>query len=130
MVYTFAIVYSKHFDHMDFNPIARHHSKQIQICALRSITQSYLTLWPHGACQAPLSVELFRQEYWSGLQFPAPGHLPNPGTDPVSPASPALAGGFCITRTTWEALGKFKHSNLHFHLCTLPHFKNNFENIH
>ena len=43
------------------------------------------------ACQAPLSMEFFRQEYWSGLPFPPPGDLPNPGIEPVSPA---LAGRF------------------------------------
>ena len=31
------------------------------------------------ACQTPLSVELSRPEYWSGLPFPSPGNLPNPG---------------------------------------------------
>ena len=35
-----------------------------------------------------------RQEYWSGLPFPTPGDLPNPGIEPMSPASSALAGGF------------------------------------
>ena len=39
----------------------------------------------------------FRQEYWSGLPFPPPGDLPGPGTEPESPTSPALAGGFFIT---------------------------------
>ena len=38
------------------------------------------------ACQAPLSKELSRQEYWSGLPFPSPGDLLNPGTEPGSPA--------------------------------------------
>ena len=46
------------------------------------------------AHQAPLPMEFSRQEYWSGLPFPPPGDLPNPGTEPMSPASPALAGGF------------------------------------
>ena len=41
--------------------------------------------------QAPLSTGFSRQEYWSGLPFPPPGHLPDPRTEPVSPASPALA---------------------------------------
>ena len=40
--------------------------------------------------QAPLSVGFSRQEYWSGLPRPAPGDLPNPGTDPMSPVAPAL----------------------------------------
>ena len=38
------------------------------------------------AYQAPLSVGFPRQKYWSGLPFPSPGDLPNPGTEPVSPA--------------------------------------------
>ena len=45
------------------------------------------------ACQVPLSMELSRQEYWSGLPFPLPGDLPNPVIEPMFLASPALAGG-------------------------------------
>ena len=41
--------------------------------------------------QAPLPIGFCRQEYWSGLTFPSPGDLPNPGIKPVSPASFALA---------------------------------------
>ena len=37
-------------------------------------------------CQAPLSMEFSRQEYWSGLPFPSPGDLPDPGVEPTSPA--------------------------------------------
>jgi len=44
------------------------------------------------AYQAPLSMELSRQEYWSGLPFLPPGDLPNSGTEPASLVSPALAG--------------------------------------
>ena len=39
-------------------------------------------------------MEFFRQEYWNGLPFPPPGDLPDPGTEPMSPAYSALAGGF------------------------------------
>ena len=38
------------------------------------------------ACQAPLSTGFSRQEYWSGLPFPSPGDLPDPGIEPTSPA--------------------------------------------
>ena len=44
--------------------------------------------------QAPLSMEFSRQEYWSGLPFPTPGDLPDPGIKYASLVSPALAGGF------------------------------------
>ena len=49
------------------------------------------------ACQVPLSMELSRQEYWSGLPFPPPGDLPNPVIEPMFLASPALAGGSFAT---------------------------------
>jgi len=39
-----------------------------------------------------------RQEYWSELPFPPPGHLPDPGIKPVSLVSPALAGRFFTTK--------------------------------
>ena len=45
-------------------------------------------------CQASLPTEFSRQEYWSGLPFPPPEDLPDPG---IKPASPALAGGFFTT---------------------------------
>ena len=39
-----------------------------------------------AACQAPLAKGFSRQEYWSGLPFPSPGDIPNPGIEPRSPA--------------------------------------------
>ena len=48
--------------------------------------QSCLTLQPYGARQAPLSMGFPRQECWSGLPFPSPGDLPDPETEPASPA--------------------------------------------
>ena len=56
------------------------------------------------APQAPLSMGVSRQEYWSRLPFPSPGDLPNPGIDPVSPALQVV---FCIAGRffTAEPLG-------------------------
>ena len=48
-------------------------------------------------CQAPLSMEFSRQEYWSGLPFPIPGDLPNLGIKPKSLVSPRLASRFFTT---------------------------------
>ena len=48
-------------------------------------------------------MEFSRQEYWSGVPFPSPGDLPDPGIEPTSLASPALAGRFFTTIATWEA---------------------------
>ena len=49
------------------------------------------------AHQAPLSMIFSRQEHWSGSSCPPPGDLPDPWIDPLSLASPALAGGFFTT---------------------------------
>ena len=54
------------------------------------------------ACQTTLSVGFSRQEYWSGLPCPRPGDLSNPGMGHACITSPALAGGFFTTRTTWK----------------------------
>ena len=55
------------------------------------------------SCQAPLSMGFSRQESWSGLPCPPSGTLPNLGIEPTSLMSPALAGRFFTTSTTWEA---------------------------
>ena len=52
------------------------------------------------AHQAPLSMEFSRQEYWNGLPLPSPDYLPDPGIEPVSLVSPALAGRFFTTSAT------------------------------
>ena len=57
------------------------------------MSDSFVITWT-VACQAPLSMEFLRQEYWRGLPFPFPGDLPHLG---IKPTSPALAGGFLIT---------------------------------
>ena len=49
------------------------------------------------AHQASLSVEFSRQEYWSGLPFPSPGHLPDSG---IKPGSPSLQADSLLTEST------------------------------
>ena len=63
-----------------------------------SWAQIFVTPWTVVG-QAPLSMRVSRQEYWSGLPFPTPGDLSDPGVKPKAPMSPARAGGFF----TWEA---------------------------
>ena len=63
------------------------------------------TLWTI-ACQAPLSMEFFRQENWSGLPFLPAGDLRNPGIEPTSLASPALAGKFSTTASPGKPTGQ------------------------
>ena len=62
-------------------------NKCLHVCMLSHFSHDrlYATLWT-VACQAPLSMGFSRQEYWSGLPFPPSGDLPDPETEPVSPA--------------------------------------------
>ena len=71
------------------------HAKSLQSCP---------TLCNPIDCSPPGSSFLgfSRQEYWSGLPCPPPGHLPSPGIKPESLASPALVGRFFTTSATWE----------------------------
>ena len=74
------------------------------MCVL--VAQLYLTLcdiMDYVVCQAPLSMEFSRQEYWSRLPFPPPGDIPDPGIEPESLVSPALAAWLFTTSATWEA---------------------------
>ena len=71
-------------------------------CAcMLSCVRLFVTPWT-VAHQAPLSTGFPRQEYWSGLPFPSPEDLPDPGIEPTSLESPALAGGFFTTSATWD----------------------------
>ena len=78
---------------------------KLQVCVLScSVGSNSVMLWT-VACQAPLSMEFSRQEYWSRLPFLLPGDHPNPGIEPMSPVSPTLASRFFTT----EPPGKSNH---------------------
>ena len=62
------------------------------MCVLNCVSL-LVTPWT-VAQQTPLSMGFLRQEYWSGLTFPSPGYLPNPG---IEPPSPAWTGRFFTT---------------------------------
>ena len=71
------------------------------------VTQSCLTLatpWT-VAHQAPQSMEFSRQEYWSGLPFPPPGDLPDPG---IEPRSPMLQADALPSEPPGKCLGSYK----------------------
>ena len=72
------------------------------VISLFSRGQLFATLW-NAARQVSLSMELFRQEYWSGGPYSPPGDLPDPVIEPASLMSPALAGGFFTISAAWEA---------------------------
>ena len=73
------------------------------VCLLSrfSCIRLFVTQWTE-ALQTPLSIGFFRQEYWSGLPCPSLGNLLNPWIEPLSLTTPALAGEFFTTSTTWE----------------------------
>ena len=82
--------------------------------SLFSHIQLFATPWTL-ACQAPLSLGFSRQEYWSGLPFPTPGDLPDPGIELKTFKSPVLVGGFFTTSATREALFTL-YLALYFHI--------------
>ena len=65
-------------------------------CLVAKSIELFATPWTI-VCQAPLSVGFPRQEYWSGLPFPLSWDHPDPGIEPSSLMSPALAGRFFTT---------------------------------
>ena len=74
-------------------------SKFICVCVCVSVLSHVRLFAIPGtvAHQAPLFMGFPRQEHWSGLPFPPPGDLPDPGTEHKSLVSPALAGGLFTT---------------------------------
>ena len=87
-----------------------------------SAAQSCLTLCNSVGCSPRGSpvMGFSRQEYWIGWPFSSPVDLPNPGIEPASLVSPALAGRFFTTGTTWEAP----------HMYLLSPFNQNFQSAH
>ena len=75
--------------------------QMVPMCAMFvcSVAQSCLTLPSLMECalQAPPSMGFSRQEHWSGLPFPFPENLLDPGIEPMSPVSPPLKGKFFTT---------------------------------
>ena len=87
------------------------YSKDTHTCVCLHVgvhAESHLTLATPWAVarQAPLPVGISRQEYWSGLPFPPPGDLPDPGTKPVSPALQE----YCLSLGHW---GRHTHKYIH-----------------
>ena len=68
----------------------------------------FVTPWT-VACQAPPSMGFSRQEYWSGVPFPSPGDLPNPG---MEPGSPALQAGSLLSELPGKPYFQFMRIHL------------------
>ena len=69
------------------------------------MSDSFVTPWTVGH-QAPFSMGFPRQEYWSGLPFPSPGALANPG---IQPTPPTLASRFFTTGAPEKPRPQFTH---------------------
>ena len=84
--------------------------ERVYVCACSVVFNSW-NLWT-VASQAPLFMGFFMQEYWSGVPCPSPGSLLNPGIEPESLASSALAEGFFTTESLCDAygIGRITHS--------------------
>ena len=63
-----------------------------------------MTPWT-AAHQTPLSMGFPRQEYWSGLPFPTPGDLPDPG---IKSGSPALQADSLLSEPPWKPAAHFR----------------------
>ena len=78
-------------------PVNSHlHQKleSVRCSVMSSSASPWIIAW-----QAPLSLEVSRQEYWNGLPFPTPGDLPDPGLKPVSCVSPALQADSLVSES-------------------------------
>ena len=82
------------------SPSRAHILNRMCVLSRFSRVQFFATLWNAAHPQAPLSKGFSRQGYWRALPCAPPGHLPNPGIEPLSLA---LAGRLFTTSTTWEA---------------------------
>ena len=90
-------------------------SMSMCVCYIISVLSDSFATLRTVACQASLSMGFPRPEYWSGLPFPSPGDLPNPGIEPESFMSPALAFRFFTTCASWEA----PYMNIIISICSM-----------
>ena len=77
------ILYYKYTTETSLLAILRIFTVKVKVKSLSRV-RLFATPWT-VAYQAPQSMEFSRQEYWSGLPFPSPGDLHNPGIEPESP---------------------------------------------
>ena len=98
------------------------------VCWTKSLSCVQLFVTPSTiACQASLSKEFSRQEYWSGLLFPSPGHLPNPGGQTLVSCDSCITGGFFTSESPGKPIYiyrraqyfKLYYKHLDWDLCFL-----------
>ena len=97
------------------SPFFSGHHFCFELTWLARVLNSFATAWT-AAHQTHLPKGFSRQEYWSGFSLPSPGDLPDPGIQPESPVSPALAGEFFTT----ESPGKSNVTKLRQWWISIP----------
>ena len=91
----------------------------IFVCMLRRFSCGRFSAIPWTvACQDPLSMGFFKQEYWRGLPCPPPGDLPDPGVEPAPPVTPALQADCLLL----SHQGSLEHTS-----CFLPNYSSRIE---
>ena len=103
-------------------PIAQQRAWHIMCWCSLSCVWLFVTPWT-VAHRTPQSMRFSRQEYWSGLPFPSPGDLPNPGTESESLASLAMAGKFFTTEPPGKPLTHNSPTNKYFSTISVPEGK-------
>ena len=88
---------------------------------LLSCVRLFATPWT-VAYQAPPSVEFSRQEYWSGLPFPSPGDLPDPG---IEPGSPSLQADTLTSEPPEKPIYTYTYIHTYTHTHTYIHTHTN-----
>ena len=76
------------------------------VCVWLSRVQLFVILWAIAHC-ALLSMDFSRQEYWSVLPFPSPGHLPNPGIEPGI----LLNSSWCLYLLSYQEIHMYTHTS-------------------
>ena len=69
-------------------------------------------------------MEFSRQEYWSELPYPTPGDIPDPGIEPMSLTSAALAGGFFTTSATRKSANNLVNETIS---CIVSNVREDYE---
>ena len=119
--FNFCVLWGFGYSSMDWSDFIR-----MQFFVAKCVLSHFSHVWLFAtlrtvACQVSQSIRFSRQEYWSGLPCPHPGDPPDPGIEPTSLMSPALAGGFFTSSATWKALWKSTGQFLHRMSLLFPH---------
>ncbi|CAI9155829.1 unnamed protein product [Rangifer tarandus platyrhynchus] len=93
--------------------------KPVEFSVFFVISEGHHATLRTPACQTPLPMGFYRQEYWNGLLCPLPGDLPDPEIEPASLMSPALAGGSLLLAPPGKPIYTIKATSDRFYSLEL-----------